>query len=82
MSSSIKYFLYSKEQVDFRKKIESKMGRVYSPGYVIVGGMKKQYSEISSKPYSDRYSDANIVASGDINDMVYMPPSTVKRGSR
>lgn len=82
MPAGIRYFLYSREQVEFRKSIEAKMGRTYSPGYVISGGVKKLYSEISINPYSKRYSDANVVASGIITEMDYKPPTTIKRGSR
>lgn len=82
MPAAIKYFLYSREQVEFRKKIEAKMGRIYSPGYVIAGGAKKLYSEISAKPFSSRYSDANVVAYGNINEMVYVQPTVIKRGSK
>lgn len=77
---AVRYFLYSREQLNFRRAIEDKMGNVYTPGSVVVGGVKKPFTEISTTPTSKRYSDANVVTSGEIDNIVYIPPSTIRKG--
>lgn len=76
MSSSkkIKYFIYSVEQEDMFKKINTRMGKTFLVGHVIVNGTKVPFTELSSKPES-RYSDAKIVAQGDINNMNFTLPT-------
>ena len=71
--AAIKYFLYSSEQLKLRKSVESKMGRKFKTGTVIVNGTRKPFTELSSKSTS-RFSDAIIVASGDPSLMNYTLP--------
>ena len=68
-----KYFLYSSEQYRLRKEVEAKMGKKFAVGHVIVDGVKKPFTELSSKPTS-RYSDTKIVAEGDPTTMRYTLP--------
>ena len=68
-----KYFLYSSEQLKFRKDIESKMGKRFKIGHVIVNGVRKPFTELSSSPKS-RFTDAIIVAEGDPSLMNYTLP--------
>lgn len=68
-----KYFLYSSEQLKFRKAVEEKMGKKFRVGHVIVNGAKKPFTELSSSPIS-RFADAKIVASGDDTTMKYTLP--------
>lgn len=70
---AIKYFLYSSEQLKFRKQVESKMGKNFKIGHVIVNGVKKPFTELSSSPKS-RFTDAILVAEGDPNLMRYTLP--------
>lgn len=64
------YFLYSEQQEELRKGIESKMNRIFIPGYVFVKGVKRPYTEMSSNNTS-RYPDVKIVAEGYLKDMKY-----------
>ena len=75
MSSSkkIKYFLYSSEQMNILKSINSQMGKRFLVGHVIVNGTKVPFTELSSTPKS-RYTDAKIVAQGDPETMSYTLP--------
>ena len=57
------YFIYSEQQEKMRKEVESKIGRVFNCGTVVVNGMRKPFTEISTKEVT-RYPDAKIVASG------------------
>lgn len=68
-----KYFIYSSEQLKFRKEVESKMGKKFKVGHVIVNGIKKPFTELSSTSNS-RFADAKIVAEGDPSMMVYTLP--------
>lgn len=70
---AIKYFLYSSEQLKFRKDVEAKMGKKFRVGHVIVNGVRKPFTELSSTPKS-RYPDAKIVAEGDPTLMRYTLP--------
>lgn len=74
MSDEIKYFLFSAEQLRFRKKIEEQMGRIFNVGTVIVNGERKPFTEISSSSISPRFSDSTVVASGKLNEMNYTIP--------
>ena len=68
-----KYFLYSSEQLKFRKSMEQKMGKKFRVGHVIVNGVRKPFTEISSTP-SSRYTDSKLVAQGEIATMRYTLP--------
>jgi len=72
-----KYFLYSSEQLRFRRGIEEKMGHKFKVGQVVVNGTRRPFTEISSSPTS-RYADAKVVAKGDPDLMVYTPPAGKK----
>lgn len=65
-----KYFIYSSSQAKDRANIEKKVGRKFIPGTVVVGSKKLQYTELSPTGISN-YSDAVIVAKGDITQMNY-----------
>lgn len=69
----IKYFLFSREQMEFMKNMEAVQGKRFRTGTVIVNGIRKQFTELSSSGVS-RYSDAKIVAQGDISRIKYTPP--------
>lgn len=68
--ANYKYFIYSASQMKDRTNIEKNIGRKFIPGTVVVGPKKLQYTELSSTGTS-RYSDATIVAEGDITKMSY-----------
>ena len=70
-----KYFIYSETQLNLRKEVEKKMGKKFMVGHVIVNGIRKPFTEISSSETS-RYSDAKVVASGEISLMRYTLPQS------
>ena len=71
-----KFFLFSKDQMDFRKKMDSKMGKTYKPGYVIVGGKRKTITEINSSGKSS-YTDVIVIAEGEESKFDYQKPSAI-----
>lgn len=56
-----KYFFYSSEQLNLRKKIEHNMGKKFSVGMIIVNGNRKPFTELSYRSTS-RFPDAKLVA--------------------
>lgn len=71
--AQIKYFIYSSEQFKFRQKVEAKMGRKFKTGYVVVNGIRKPFTELSSSSES-RFADAKVVAEGNPDFMTYTLP--------
>lgn len=71
-----KYFFYSYEQLLMRKQVELKMGKKFKVGHVVVGGIRKPFTELTSSPQS-RFADAKLVTSGDPAIMIYTEPSSV-----
>lgn len=69
--NKIKYFMFSVSQMNLRKEVESKLGKTYTPGSVLVNGVYKQYTEIVDDPKKSRYPDAIVVTSGDIRFIKY-----------
>lgn len=73
-----KYFLFSSMQLKFRRETEKKLGKTFTPGQVIVNGVKMPFTELSSNPPSkSRYSDSKTVYHGDPSKVKYtMPDAT------
>ena len=65
-----KYFIYSAAQLRDRTNIEKQIGKQFIPGSVVVGSKNRQYTELSNTGVS-RYSDAVIVAEGNVSQMSY-----------
>ena len=74
--AATKYFFYSYEQLNMRKKVESNMGKKFKVGHVVVNGVRKPFTEMSSSDKS-RYADAKLVAYGDPTIMTYTEPEGV-----
>lgn len=70
---AIKYFLYSETQLKMRKEVEARMGKKFTVGHVIVNGVRKPFTELSSSPNS-RFSDAKLVTSGEPTLIKYTLP--------
>ena len=73
------YFLYSREQFDEKNQILSKSNKEFIPGYVVVGGIKKEFTIMSKNSTIPRYIDTKIVASGELKDFTYEQPKTRKK---
>ena len=69
------YFVYSIQQVEEDKSINSRVGRKFIPGYVSVGNDRMKYSKILLKTdlekMTSRYPDVNIVAQGVLGNFKY-----------
>lgn len=71
-----KYFFYSYEQLTMRKQVEHKMGKKFKVGHVVVNGVRKPFTEITSSPRS-RFADAKLVAFGDPTIIIYTEPASI-----
>lgn len=71
-----KYFIYSSEQLEFMKRMESKMGHTFKVGTVFNKGKRCSFTELSSSP-NLKYSDSKIVAEGEESLFSYTPPRGV-----
>ena len=69
-----KYFLYSVKQMQFMREMQKKMGKIYKPGIVFNKGKKLSFTELSSSGKSI-YSDAKIVAAGEVTKFKYIMPT-------
>ena len=69
-----RYFLYSQEQENMRLKVEGNLGKQVKTGTVIVNGVRKKYTEISTDPNKSKFSDSVIVTQGDIRKIKYTEP--------
>lgn len=82
-SSPYVYFMYSTEHVNKRNEVESTLGLRFECGTVIVNGIKKKYSFMSTnKKFLNQYPDATLVTEGYKNSIKYTDCNTViKRGN-
>lgn len=76
---SMKYFLYSQEQLDEKNAILERSNKEFVPGVVVDGGVRKNFTVLSTEPEIPRYFDTEIVAYGDDSTMTYTKPTTVKK---
>jgi len=67
-------FVYSAEQKKEKDSIASNMGQKYIPGSLIVKGQKKLFTDIVLDISKFRYSDARVVAEGDIRRIPHTAP--------
>jgi hypothetical protein len=65
------YFVFSKEQMDFKKEFAKKRGKIITFGTVIVRGVPKTYTDIVTSIDNLRYPDATVVASGILGNFKY-----------
>ena len=72
-NSNYRYFIYSSEQMAFQKRMEERMGRTYQVGIVIYRGKRVSFTELS-RTGNSTYSDAKIVAEGDMTKFKYTLP--------
>jgi len=74
MANYDRYFMFSREQLRIKKELESKIGRTFTPGTVIVKGNRKQYTEMCIIPNNARFPDSRVVIVGDMRTIAYTEP--------
>lgn len=72
-----KYFLYSEEQIKEKNKILEKTGKKFQPGTVVVNGVRKQFSCLSSNDTIPRFIDTKIIAFGEESNMTFTKPTNI-----
>jgi hypothetical protein len=68
--------MYSAQQYRDRTEIEKSIGKTFKPGIVTMGAKRLQFTEITVNGES-RYSDAKIVAEGEIETISYTPTRSI-----
>lgn len=66
-----RYFVFSRLQMEAMKERSIKLGRDIEFGKVVVGGVKKEYTDILLDMSQAKYPDSIKVAEGDIRRIVY-----------
>nr|DAF39562.1 MAG TPA: hypothetical protein [Caudoviricetes sp.]DAJ52647.1 MAG TPA: hypothetical protein [Caudoviricetes sp.] len=66
-----RYFVFSRLQMEAMKERSTKLGRDIEFGKVVVGGVKKEYTDILLDMSQAKYPDSIKVAEGDIRRIVY-----------
>lgn len=66
-----RYFIFSRLQMEAMKERSTKLGRDIEFGKVVVGGVKKEYTDILLDMSQAKYPDSIKVAEGDIRRIVY-----------
>lgn len=67
-----RYFIFSQKQYQERSDAEEKLGRRYIPGKVMVHGLYKDFTEISTSPSNPRYADGKLLAEGYLDQIKYV----------
>ena len=71
MAERYRYFLFSISQLKMRTEAEKTLGKQYIPGKVLVKGVWKDYTEISTSSFNNKFADSKVVAEVDIDTMTY-----------
>lgn len=72
-NSYYRYWLYSSSQMQFQQRMEENMGKTYKVGTVIYRGKRRNFTQLSTQNTS-QYSDAKVVAEGDMRQIKYTMP--------
>ena len=75
-NTDIRFFLFSKQQMDMRIKVDGSVGQQYKPGRVIVKGKYKLFTEISTNP-TNSFNDTKVILKEDINKVIYEEPVSI-----
>lgn len=66
-----RYFVFSRTQMDAIRRRNERLGRNVEFGKVVVGGVKKEYTDILLNMDQAKYPDSIKVAEGDIRRITY-----------
>jgi len=66
----IKYFIFSREQLNMKRNVAKKISQEYTPGSVFMGNKPKEFTDMIDDPKLAKFSDSIVIISGD--------PTTIK----
>lgn len=75
-NKDIRFFLFSKQQMDMRIKVDGSIGQRYRPGKVVVRGKFKLFTEISTSA-TNSFNDTKVILKEDINKVIYEEPVSI-----
>lgn len=67
----IRKFVFSRNQLAEKKELAKQSDAFYSPGSVVVNGMKKPFTEMLPENRDSRFEDAQVVIVADTNTVKY-----------
>ena len=67
-----RYFIFSQKQYNERLEAERKLGKTYIPGKVMVHGVYRDFTEISTTPSNSRYADGKLITEGYLDSVKYI----------
>lgn len=70
-----RHFIFSREQMELKKKIEQKTKTKVEFGKVMVNGAQKVFTDIVKDKKDCKFSDAIVLISGDIRTIKYTEPN-------
>lgn len=68
----VRYFFYSHDQHEEKKKLAKNMNQTYVPGNVMVNGQMRPFTYISSTNKAT-YADSRLITSGRIDSVHHTP---------
>lgn len=76
MDISERKFVFSRNQLEDKKKFAENMHKTYTPGYVIVNGKPRPFTEMLTASRNSNYPDSQIVTVGSIRTIHFEPEKT------
>ena len=67
-----RYFIFSQKQYNERLEAERKLGKTYIPGKVMVHGVYRDFTEISTTPSNSRYADGKLITECYLDSVKYI----------
>lgn len=71
-----RYFLYSQAQETMRIETENRAGKQFILGKVLVNGVWKPFTQISTSAENVMYADSKLVTKGYLDELKYQECST------
>ena len=69
-------FVFSRSQLEDKKKFAENIHKTYTPGSVIVNGKPRPFTEMLNASRSSNYPDSQIVIVGSIRNIHFEPEKT------
>ncbi len=80
-NSNYRYFLFSQQFIADKNKVYDKINKTMVLGSVIYNGSRREYCALSATPTLHNYTDARVVAEGDITKISHTQPTTKQKKS-
>ena len=75
-----RYFHFSLDQLKERRETFDKLNKEYIPGTVVYNGKVHEFTNVGPNRVLQRFSDARLVAEGNLKEMTYTDYQTKQKG--